>query len=266
MKIYNLLPYYNEKELLMLRLWELWEIVDYFVIGEADRSHTGIPKPFYFDEVKDEFSDYMKKIIHLKINNLPDVYLNPNFWIPENTQRNCLAQGLKDAQKGDFIICSDADEIPRPQSILDNLHHKKNVTFQSDLFYYTVNIKANQKWDAPTGAFLGNFKCLQDLRENRSNRETNVIIPDAGWHYSFCGGVDRIMKKVQNIAESHLIIDKIGTKEDIQDKINTQKDLWNRTEDYAKKQLVELDETSPKNIQKFIKLFPEFYYDKSRKE
>ncbi len=49
-KVYDCFTFYNEFELLELRLRALWDVVDYFVLVEADRTHTNKPKPFYFYE------------------------------------------------------------------------------------------------------------------------------------------------------------------------------------------------------------------------
>lgn len=46
MKVYDCFTFYNEFELLELRLKALWDVVDCFVIVEADKTHTNQPKPF----------------------------------------------------------------------------------------------------------------------------------------------------------------------------------------------------------------------------
>ena len=45
-KIYDCFTFYNEFDLLELRLTELYNYVDYFVIVEADTTFTNRPKPF----------------------------------------------------------------------------------------------------------------------------------------------------------------------------------------------------------------------------
>ena len=47
-KIFDCFIFFNEFDLLEIRLTELYDHVDYFVMAEANTTHTGNPKPFYF--------------------------------------------------------------------------------------------------------------------------------------------------------------------------------------------------------------------------
>jgi hypothetical protein len=76
------------------------------------------------------------------------------------------------------------------------------------------------------------------------------------------GGAERIKLKIENIAESHMIIDGAGSVEDIDRKMKTQKDLWNRTDHYAQKTLIDISVpgAAPKCINEFIKKYPVFFF------
>ena len=261
MKVYDCFTFFNELELLDLRLKELNDVVDKFVIVEASLTHTGNPKEFILEQNKDIYASYADKIIHVKVEDLPDYNNYEGIWEPENFQRNCIMRGLNNADQGDAIIVSDIDEIPRSEEISTAVAHSKNwywLGFEQELFYYYVNCKQAQLWRGPVMARLGDFPDPQTLRDNRGNVP---FASNAGWHYSFMGGADRIITKVNNIAESSLIIDKIGAKEEIEEKMKTQTDLWGRQEAFTKKQIVPLDKNSPKNIEWFIEKYPEFYYN-----
>ena len=78
------------------------------------------------------------------------------------------------------------------------------------------------------------------------------------------GGADRIKTKVESIAESHLIIDKIGNVDEIQSKMESQTDLWNRKEQYAQKQIVDISHNKPKMMDKFLKKHPHFIYKNNK--
>ena len=263
MKVYDCFTFFNELELLELRLKELNEVVDKFVIVEANLTHTGSSKEFILEQNKDMYSDYMDKIIHVKVEDLPDYNNYEGIWEPENFQRNCIMRGLTNAEEGDAIMVSDIDEIPKPSIIATataSSEKWKWLGFEQDLFYYYVNCKQAQLWRGPVMACLGDFPNPQALRDNRGSVP---FIRNAGWHYSFMGGAERIITKVKNIAESSLIIDKIGGEKEIKEKMETQTDLWNREDDFAKKQIVPLDENSPKNIGWFIEKYPEFYYNEN---
>ena len=65
-KVYDCFPFFNELDLLEIRLDALYDEVDYFVISECDYTFSGLSKPFYFEDNKEKFSKYMDKIIHIK--------------------------------------------------------------------------------------------------------------------------------------------------------------------------------------------------------
>jgi beta-1,4-mannosyl-glycoprotein beta-1,4-N-acetylglucosaminyltransferase len=102
-RIYDAFTFYNELDLLELRLEELYDYVDYFVIVESDRTFTNIPKPYYFEDNKNRYSKYLDKIRHFKITS--PGHKNP--WDNECHQRNELKRG-----------CSDADDC---RSIVQNV-------------------------------------------------------------------------------------------------------------------------------------------------
>ena len=51
-KIYDYFTYFNEDQMLKLRLETLWESIDYFVIYEATRTHTGKENSINFKHEK----------------------------------------------------------------------------------------------------------------------------------------------------------------------------------------------------------------------
>jgi beta-1,4-mannosyl-glycoprotein beta-1,4-N-acetylglucosaminyltransferase len=261
MKIFDCFTFFNEIELLDLRLMVLNDYVDYFVIVEANKTHTGKSKDFIFERNRDMFSDYINKIIYIKVEDLPN-YSRSNIWIPENFQRNCIERGLSSAVTGDKIIVSDIDEIPNPEVFIQYLNTYGHIVLAQKLFYYYVNCLQKQVW---TGAYIttkGYYTSLQKLREDALTILSSTAVDDGGWHYSYMGGAEKIKLKVENIAESHVIINKVGSISDITMKITSQEDLWGRTEPMFKKQLVDITEKdmAPICIDRFIVKYPTFYY------
>lgn len=257
-KIFDCFKFFNEIELLHLRLMELNNVVDYFVLVESNKTHTGNTKEFIFEKNKERFKDYLHKIIHVKVEDLPS-YSHDNIWIAENFQRNCIMRGLEDvASSGDKIIVSDLDEIPNTELIIKNINVDKWITFKQNLYYYYVNCKQNCLWDGPIMANYGTFESPQQLR-NTARMGYNSEF-HGGWHYSFMGGADRVRYKVENIAESSLIINSVGNQSEIDYKMKNQIDLWNRTDDYAKKEIVDITNDKPKSMDKFLEIYPNFFY------
>ena len=171
-------------------------------------------------------------------------------------------RGLVDyAENGDKVIISDIDEIPSVDIIKANINNPNWVTFRQKLFYYYVNCEQNCHWDGPIMATYGTFNQPQHLR-NAARSGYNAQ-QNGGWHYSFMGGPERVKLKVESIAESHYIINDVGNVDEIKNKMESQKDLWNRTEDYAQKKIVDISNNKPKVMDKFLEKYPDFFYKES---
>lgn len=125
MKVYDCFTFYNEFELLELRLKSLWDMVDYFVLVEADKTQNNKPKPFYFGERISEFKEFLPKIRHIPLKIEVD-YKGGGDWQIEHGQRNSIMYGLNDAEPDDLIFISDVDEIPAPD-ILHRIEKNKET-------------------------------------------------------------------------------------------------------------------------------------------
>jgi len=163
MKIYDGFLFFNELDLLEIRLNVLNDVVDYFILVEASVTHQGTPKSFIFEENKNRFSKFLDKIIHIKIDNIPNNFINlpqissTNFkeqiikdiyndisktklfnrFNPNEMgfgrdffQKECVKLGMENAQEEDILISSDLDEIPNPEYI-----SRLNEFFESDQLY-----------------------------------------------------------------------------------------------------------------------------------
>ena len=88
--IFDCFTFCNELDLLELRLETLSDVVDKFVLVEADRTFTGKSKPFFFAENKARFTNYLDRIIHVQVEDMPQTN-NP--WDREHFQRKGLFVG-----------------------------------------------------------------------------------------------------------------------------------------------------------------------------
>lgn len=174
MNIYDGFLFYNELDLLEIRLNTLNDVVDYFILVESSVTHSGKSKPFIFEENKERFIKFLPKIIHVKVVDTPDDFLNiPNItpnsfdnkcvydiWqhiIKTKTfdritqphfgrdfyQKECIKRGMDFAQDEDILIFSDLDEIPHPEIItrLDEFYKKNELyTFNQTMYCYYFNI------------------------------------------------------------------------------------------------------------------------------
>jgi beta-1,4-mannosyl-glycoprotein beta-1,4-N-acetylglucosaminyltransferase len=232
MKIYDCFQFFNEFDVLEIRLDTLYDYVDYFVISETNRTHSNLDKPYYFEENKHLFEKYMDKIIHIKeeypedilhfkkrqsddkysqqYNLISDIYDKeenendlkkwPNF-CRDYLQREYIKLGLIDCQDDDLIMVSDLDEISNPEvvkNIKENRLTKKCLL--QNCYYYYVNVVAHTNW---YGAYVVEYKDTKDvsLTHLRNESKRYDFIYDAGWHFSFVGGAERVKNKI--ISYSH---------------------------------------------------------------
>lgn len=138
MKIYDCFTFYNEYDILEIRLQTYYDYVDYFVISECNKIHTGGDKPYNYLEHSQRFSKYADKIIYIKADanqKVEDVKRTAKNkvienWGIENFQRNALINGLSNCSPEDIIIVSDLDEFV-PIELLKEL---KSGTSKKSLF------------------------------------------------------------------------------------------------------------------------------------
>jgi len=212
MKIYDCFTFYNELDLLELRLEELYDHVDYFVLVEANRTFQNNPKPFYFGENQHRFARYMDKIIHIQVNDMPE---STDAWGREAHQRNSIARGLVNAADDDVVIVSDLDEIIRPETV-DALKQDQTTSIwglRMPLFYFKVNYMLTTTDSTYTTWAMACRKKLltsaEDLRRNRFslnsfginyNQNGIRMMEHAGWQFSYLGDVEFAKSKIQSFA------------------------------------------------------------------
>ncbi len=234
-KIYDCFTFFNELELLELRLESLWDVVDCFVIVEADKTHANNPKPLNFAEHVRDFEKYLPKI-HYVADHSVVPYKGVGDWSIENNQRNNIMQGLTDAEPDDLIMVSDADEIPDPaiirtirESFTDPNKRVDLVAFYDtslftpgkvvpfhcgmsiaaflDLSPISFHLRSylyyfNWRSDLPCeGTSLSKFKHLKSPQYLRDVRKGLPRIQNGGWHFSYMGGIDTVIDKMQSAVE-----------------------------------------------------------------
>ena len=72
MKVFDSIIFFNELDLLEMRLNILNDVVDYFVVTESPFTVSGNEKPLYYAENKDRFGKFNDKIIHHVTEEIPN--------------------------------------------------------------------------------------------------------------------------------------------------------------------------------------------------
>jgi len=233
-KIYDCFNFFNELDILEIRLNVLYEHVDYFVIVESSVTHSGEQKPFYFEENKERYSKFLDKIIHYKVYDTPTNFIElPNTedgclkdifsFIEKQTnrfdrrtqpdygrdffQKECVRRPLISCSDEDIIIISDADEIPNPKflkkinelSIDDTIYSLNQFTY-----YYYINLLKQTDW---YGSKISKYKNVKKLSFNeiRGDESLSKKIDNGGWHFSFQGGNEMVKTKLLSYSARDLV-------------------------------------------------------------
>ena len=195
-KIYDCVMFFNELDMLELRFNILNDVVDYFVVCEAEETHSGQPKPLNFLANYDRFRQWQNKIIYVNAGELSNGQRTS--WDRERYHRTRISEGLHSAQPDDFVIVSDCDEIPDP-NVIENLHHFSNiksVRVELAMYYYDMNHRVDQGWS------IGACQWGVEKDPNCIRTLSNMINPavfgeyiKSGWHFSYFGGPQAIIEK-----------------------------------------------------------------------
>lgn len=209
--IYEGFMFFNELDLLEIHLQELDPVVDRFIIVESHIKHDGGPKPLYYGDNSSRFIDFKNKIIHIVTDDIER--LNENkLWCSrqerDDTNRNHIRQGLRNASPNDIFIHSDADEIIDAKvlkEIISSFQPDKIYCFQMRLLNYYFNLQSiNRTWQGSTMTRVGNLSTVKALRQERLN-DRNIMVPNGGWHFTYMGSPENILLKCNTMTdtESH---------------------------------------------------------------
>jgi hypothetical protein len=266
-KIYDCFTFYNEFDILELRLQEHWDYVDKFVIAEANTTHQGNPKDFLLEQNWDRFKPYADKIVHIKVDDMPQ---HANAWVPENFQRNALARGLMDADESDVILISDCDELVR-DAAFEYIKESEHDLFATriPLFYFKLNYMMYQPNQTLIGAigvrrkFLQTPQRIRDMGVGLMQRPWNYndgrqcSIPHAGWHFSYFGNDDHVKNKIKSFAHQETNNEYILNQVNLEDIFKNKRglDANNTTEKF---EIVEVDEYFPNTVVNNLEKYSDF--------
>ena len=265
--IYDCFQFFNELDILYLRMKIMDPIVDRFVVSEATTTFSSLPKPLYFQENREMFKEFEEKIIHVVVEDTPpgDTHVRDTF------QNNAVGRGLKDCKDEDIIIFSDLDEIPNPEKIkeiLPDFQDDKIYHFAQRLFYCYLNMEeVSGKLLSYAGEFagvekrqwIGSKMCRYKLLKEQSlelgdlrvpeRKECGIRVADGGWHFGYMGGKGEsdIRKRVRDkvVSAAHQEYNSKEVLNDAADKIKDGKDIFGRDARFV---LRTIDETYPEYI------------------
>lgn len=133
-KIVDCFPFFNEVELLELRVKMLAPYVDLFVISEANRTHSGISKEFNLKKIINDLKLPAEKIKILEVDLYSEEANTPSYidvchaasakseedavsWTRERVQRDAISKIIDTFDDDTVFIMSDCDEIIDPNAV-----------------------------------------------------------------------------------------------------------------------------------------------------
>ena len=261
MKIFDCFTYFNEDQVLDLRLNILDDYVDFFVICEAKEDHRGKIKKLNFNI--DKYSKFREKIIYLVVEKFENC---KKTWDRQNYQRDYLMNGLIDSSPEDYVLFSDVDEIPNLSNIKSYLPNDQVGIFDQKVFYYKLNLQVTDytEWEGTRICKKRNLKSFTWLRNQVRLKNLNYPfwrldkfrkiykIENGGWHFSFLGSPELISSKIKSYVHDEYDIQEFTNLENIKKKIENFVDPFDRNKKLKK---VSLDDKYPKYITENVKRF-----------
>lgn len=208
--IYDCIPFFNELDILKLRLHILAPYVDRFVIEEATTTFSGQPKELCFEKNKEMFREFLPKITYIVVDENPQEL---NAFERDVFQKNHLIEGLKDATEDDIIMLSDCDEIPDPKAlarVFAEFDKNKVYHLAQDNFYAFINMmevsgklletegefpeipEKDRKWLGTKITSILQFPedGIVRLRDQIATTDPrSVRVANGGWHFGYMGGL-----------------------------------------------------------------------------
>lgn len=213
----------DELDMLELRMELLYDHVDYFVVCEADLTHSGRVKPLHLKTNLSRFEKFKDKLIPIVAT------LNPmtNSWERERSHRHSIVDGLIGvAEPNDLIIVGDVDEICRPE-IIAAIDRERGARLELNMYYYNLHTRVKQGWSI--GALP--FGMEADPNKIRSLEGHNPpVIDNAGWHLSYMMTPEGIVNKIGSFLHHDWseTDPRVLDVDFVKERVESGKDVWSR--------------------------------------
>lgn len=280
--VYDCFQFFNELDILKLRMNILDEVVDKFVISESTVTFSGEAKPLFYEENKEMFKEFEHKIIHNVVRDTP---MDCDAFTRDHHQKCAVARGLGECKPEDIIIFSDVDEIPNPdklKEIFKDFDDSKIYALAQRNFYCYLNMEeVSGTLLSVTGEFegvtdpkwLGTKVCkysmldrytTEELR-NKEQKAIGIRVADGGWHFSYMGGgkeqsvADRVKYKIRSAA--HQEYNNRSTLGKVKRNIKQKKDIFGRESEFR---IVNVDESYPTYLREHIDEYKYLLYPEKK--
>lgn len=242
--------FYNEVDVLEIRLAELDPVVDIFVLVEATSTHMGRPRELIFPQYeRTRFAAWRDKIRYIPIDFPPGM----GDWERENYQREQAGLGLIGLEPDDLVIISDLDEILSAETVRKALSGE--IPVPCNISFPIHPYRLDWKWEALQDGFnrctLIYGSALTEIPgvgfsgvhgqmgyHNTIRRPGRVgLVGEYGWHFTYIGDEQRIVDKAESIADEW--VKGVATQERARRSIETGEDVFGRADRPARRVPIE---------------------------
>jgi beta-1,4-mannosyl-glycoprotein beta-1,4-N-acetylglucosaminyltransferase len=245
-KVFDCFLFNAELDLLEIRLATLYNSVDYFILAEGTRTHSGHPKPLHFELNRERFAPYLDKIRHVVVNDWPadtgNIYADA--WAKERWQRDAVMHGLYDAQPNDVVIIGDADEIAHPDAVAAYKASDGLVRLKQRMFYYYLNCENKDGWDWQKIAPYWLVKERTPCGVRYPPAGEVPLVEGGGWHFSFLSSTtEGVIDKIRSY--SHQEFNRQEVIDGVESAREQGVDLFGRDLKY---EFIEIDDSYPQYV------------------
>lgn len=256
MKVTDSFIFFNELDILEIRLNTLDPVVDKFILVESTVSHSGKEKPLFYQDNKRRFEKFNHKIVHCVIQDTPNSFedaqkrlmspkdeleknilmhclttsnvpLGETQWLREFYQHESVRRGMLMAGLQDDDICfvSDVDEIWNPdlKYTVDDFGVYK---LRQQVHMAFLNLRSSEDW---LGTYYTKYRNIKNASANHFDtisRTKHSIIENGGWHFTYQGGLEKIKTKLENFGHQEYNNDQV--KNLIQERLDRGMDVLGR--------------------------------------
>ena len=234
--VFDCFTFCSEFELLEISVKELEPLNPTHVLVQANKTFTNKPKPIY------NLGDDFPSVLCVNVEDMPE---GGDPWTREKHQRNSIMRGLSQLKvdDNDFVIIRDIDEIPSCEAIKKYKPEMGTTALVMDKMGYWLNCReGKQSWKIAKILTYGKLK--QSTPDLIRNSGQDNEIPNAGFHFSWLGDSDRLIKKLESFSHTECNTPKLNNKETLRYKRATGQSLWG--EDFW--EFVKIDESFPAEI------------------
>ena len=206
--IYEYFSFYNEYDMLELKLLEHSPHVDRFVITESNRTYNQIEKPYRLEQHWDRYKDWHDKITYLKF----DADSLDAGWATEVAQREFGFRTVK-PEHSDIILVSDLDELMTEREfgfVRDNVDNgQREILLRMSCYWCFADVLHEKRHDTVAALRYHNFvnanthRRPQKVFQHLDDPMRDTLSYDGGFHFTWMGDRKQFEQKMLGSIEGY---------------------------------------------------------------